>query len=210
MFIFFFTLRCYFSLCRLALAETFCLNCGILALDEPTTKSVPTSNYLKKIQIFNLFIDLFIACALTLLLEPLSLPSFLPSFLSSFLPFFLPSYLLFFLYSFLPCLLPSYLLFFLFSFLPIFFSSFIPSFLACFLPIFFSSFLPSILLHSLDEANKAGLAHALSRIILNRQRQHNFQLICITHDEDFVRLISTELARYGHFLSPEVVRTGYK
>ena len=23
---------------RLALAETFCLNCGILALDEPTTK----------------------------------------------------------------------------------------------------------------------------------------------------------------------------
>ena len=25
---------------RLALAETFCLNCGILALDEPTTKSV--------------------------------------------------------------------------------------------------------------------------------------------------------------------------
>ena len=36
---------------------------------------------------------------------------------------------------------------------------------------------------SLDEANKAGLAHALARIILNRQRQHNFQLVCITHDE---------------------------
>ena len=37
--------------------------------------------------------------------------------------------------------------------------------------------------YSLDEANKSGLAHALSRIILNRQRQHNFQLVCITHDE---------------------------
>ena len=39
------------------------------------------------------------------------------------------------------------------------------------------------MLYSLDEANKAGLAHALARIILNRQRQHNFQLVCITHDE---------------------------
>jgi hypothetical protein len=39
------------------------------------------------------------------------------------------------------------------------------------------------MVYSLDEANKAGLAHALARIILNRQRQHNFQLVCITHDE---------------------------
>ena len=36
---------------------------------------------------------------------------------------------------------------------------------------------------NLDELNKAGLAHALARIISNRARQHNFQLICITHDE---------------------------
>ncbi len=36
---------------------------------------------------------------------------------------------------------------------------------------------------NLDEANKAGLAHALSRIILSRSKQMNFQLICITHDE---------------------------
>lgn len=36
---------------------------------------------------------------------------------------------------------------------------------------------------NLDEANKAGLAHALARIIQNRSAQHNFQLICITHDE---------------------------
>lgn len=36
---------------------------------------------------------------------------------------------------------------------------------------------------NLDELNKAGLAHALARIISNRARQHNFQLVCITHDE---------------------------
>ena len=36
---------------------------------------------------------------------------------------------------------------------------------------------------NLDEANKAGLAHALARIIKSRSAQHNFQLICITHDE---------------------------
>lgn len=39
---------------------------------------------------------------------------------------------------------------------------------------------------NLDEANKVGLAHALARIIISRQQQHNFQLICITHDEVFV------------------------
>jgi DNA repair protein RAD50 len=55
---------------------------------------------------------------------------------------------------------------------------------------------------NLDEANKLGLAHALSLIILNRQRQHNFQLICITHDEDFVRLISTELSSSAEFAMP--------
>ena len=49
---------------------------------------------------------------------------------------------------------------------------------------------------SLDEANKAGLAHALTKIILNRHKQQNFQLICITHDVDFVRLISDELERW--------------
>jgi DNA repair protein RAD50 len=36
---------------------------------------------------------------------------------------------------------------------------------------------------NLDEPNKAGLAHALARIIKSRSAQHNFQLICITHDE---------------------------
>ena len=47
--------------------------------------------------------------------------------------------------------------------------------------------------YSLDEANKAGLAHALARIILNRQRQHNFQLVCITHDEVCAVLYCTVL-----------------
>jgi DNA repair protein RAD50 len=36
---------------------------------------------------------------------------------------------------------------------------------------------------NLDELNKAGLAHALARIISTRAQQLNFQLICITHDE---------------------------
>jgi hypothetical protein len=36
---------------------------------------------------------------------------------------------------------------------------------------------------NLDEANKAGLAQALTRLIIGRARQQNFQLICITHDE---------------------------
>jgi hypothetical protein len=29
---------------------------------------------------------------------------------------------------------------------------------------------------------------------VDRSRQHNFQLLCITHDEEFVRFISNELA----------------
>ena len=36
---------------------------------------------------------------------------------------------------------------------------------------------------NLDQANKEGLAFSLARIIANRSRQMNFQLICITHDE---------------------------
>ncbi|CAN0006644.1 unnamed protein product [Ectocarpus fasciculatus] len=56
---------------------------------------------------------------------------------------------------------------------------------------------------NLDELNKAGLAHALARIISNRARQHNFQLICITHDEDFVRIMSMELAALSNFSLPE-------
>ena len=46
---------------------------------------------------------------------------------------------------------------------------------------------------NLDEPNKAGLAHAIARIIASRKGQINFQIICITHDEEFVRMINTEL-----------------
>lgn len=56
---------------------------------------------------------------------------------------------------------------------------------------------------NLDDANKAGLAFALSRIIASRSSQQNFQLICITHDEDFVRMISEQLATVADFRLPE-------
>ena len=56
---------------------------------------------------------------------------------------------------------------------------------------------------NLDEANKAGLAHALTRIIINRSKQQNFQLICITHDEEFVKLMGTELGATKDFSLPE-------
>eukprot|EP01036_Dinobryon_divergens_P029229 gene29229-38297_t len=56
---------------------------------------------------------------------------------------------------------------------------------------------------NLDEANKAGLAHALARIIIGRQTQQNFQLICITHDEDFVKLMNEELSSSADFTLPE-------
>ena len=56
---------------------------------------------------------------------------------------------------------------------------------------------------NLDEANRSGLAHALARIIISRQRQQNFQLICITHDEEFVKLMNTELAANTDFSLPE-------
>jgi DNA repair protein RAD50 len=56
---------------------------------------------------------------------------------------------------------------------------------------------------NLDDANKAGLASALAKIIVTRSQQHNFQLICITHDEDFVKLMSMELAASSDFSLPE-------
>lgn len=56
---------------------------------------------------------------------------------------------------------------------------------------------------NLDDQNKSGLAHALTRIILSRSKQQNFQLIVITHDEEFVKLMSTELAANQEFALPE-------
>jgi len=42
---------------------------------------------------------------------------------------------------------------------------------------------------NLDDENKKGLCEALSTIIEARSKQENFQLIVITHDEQFVRML---------------------
>ncbi|KAG0211703.1 DNA repair protein rad50 [Mortierella sp. NVP41] len=43
---------------------------------------------------------------------------------------------------------------------------------------------------NLDEANVAQLAHSLKAIIDRHRQQSNFQLIIITHDEDFLKMLS--------------------
>ncbi len=56
---------------------------------------------------------------------------------------------------------------------------------------------------NLDAKNSRALALALNEIIEKRRRQENFQLIVITHDEEFVELLGKrEVADYctnGHF-----------
>jgi len=42
---------------------------------------------------------------------------------------------------------------------------------------------------NLDRYNVESFANALVQIIENRRQQHNFQLIIITHDEEFVQLL---------------------
>ncbi|CAM9113656.1 unnamed protein product [Pylaiella littoralis] len=56
---------------------------------------------------------------------------------------------------------------------------------------------------NLDHNNKVGLAHALAKIISSRSKQSNFQLIAITHDEEFVQTMRTELGTQGGFSMPE-------
>lgn len=56
---------------------------------------------------------------------------------------------------------------------------------------------------NLDFANKRGLAMALAQIIAHRAAQDNFQLVIITHDEDFVSMMKTELATHAGFTMPE-------
>ena len=56
---------------------------------------------------------------------------------------------------------------------------------------------------NLDYKNKKGLAIALAQIIASRAQQSNFQLIMITHDEDFVSMMKTELATQTGFAMPE-------
>ena len=56
---------------------------------------------------------------------------------------------------------------------------------------------------NLDYANKRGLAIALAQIIAHRSAQKNFQLVLITHDEDFVGMMKNELSAYTGFSMPE-------
>jgi DNA repair protein RAD50 len=56
---------------------------------------------------------------------------------------------------------------------------------------------------TLDWNNKRGLAIALAQIIASRAQQSNFRLIIITHDEDFVSILKTELSTLTGFAMPE-------
>lgn len=56
---------------------------------------------------------------------------------------------------------------------------------------------------NLDYNNKKGLAIALAQIIASRAQQSNFQLVIITHDEDFVSMMKTDLASQTGFSMPE-------
>ena len=56
---------------------------------------------------------------------------------------------------------------------------------------------------NLDYANKRGLAIALAQIIASRAAQENFQLVIITHDEEFVSLMKSELSTHTGFDMPE-------
>lgn len=56
---------------------------------------------------------------------------------------------------------------------------------------------------NLDYNNKKGLAIALAQIVASRAQQSNFQLIMITHDEDFVSMMKTELSAQSGFQMPE-------
>jgi DNA repair protein RAD50 len=56
---------------------------------------------------------------------------------------------------------------------------------------------------NLDYKNKKGLAVALAQIIAARQQQSNFQLVLITHDEDFVVMMKNELSVLTNVSMPE-------
>mmetsp|Transcript_25668 Transcript_25668/g.55209 ORF Transcript_25668/g.55209 Transcript_25668/m.55209 type:complete len:92 (+) Transcript_25668:98-373(+) len=56
---------------------------------------------------------------------------------------------------------------------------------------------------NLDYENKRGLGCALAQIIASRAAQSNFQLVVITHDEDFVSMMKQELSSQTGFTMPE-------
>lgn len=47
-----------------------------------------------------------------------------------------------------------------------------------------------------EPIHQGGLARAIARLIAERSKQQNFQLIVITHDEDFVDMVRAALARF--------------
>ena len=56
---------------------------------------------------------------------------------------------------------------------------------------------------NLDYRNKNRLAVALAQIVASRTSQRNFQLVLITHDEEFVGMMKTELSSLTGFSMPE-------
>jgi len=56
---------------------------------------------------------------------------------------------------------------------------------------------------NLDYANKRGLGIALAHIIASRAAQENFQLVIITHDEEFVSMMKNELSTHTGLDMPE-------
>jgi DNA repair protein RAD50 len=56
---------------------------------------------------------------------------------------------------------------------------------------------------NLDYNNKKGLGIALAQIIASRSAQRNFQLVIITHDEEFVNMVKTELSGQTGFSMPD-------
>lgn len=56
---------------------------------------------------------------------------------------------------------------------------------------------------NLDYKNKKGLAVALAQIIASRSQQSNFQLVLITHDEEFVLMMKSELSTQSNVSMPE-------
>ncbi|CAM9329660.1 unnamed protein product [Phaeothamnion confervicola] len=60
---------------------------------------------------------------------------------------------------------------------------------------------------NLDHNNKNGLADALAKIIAARSRQQNFQLVIITHDDDFVTTMRNHLLAYAGVSMPEYYYT---
>ena len=56
---------------------------------------------------------------------------------------------------------------------------------------------------NLDYRNKEGLAVALAQIVSSRAAQRNFQLILITHDEEFVNMMKNELSSHTGFAMPD-------